>query len=471
MRATIDWLVADIIDLFKNRFFFTMESLMEELNVNNSIIYPKIQVYAALTSIIDNNTPMTDMFGREGTLTNIHHYYMFQPKHVDASGLSLFDRTVPYELPPHDVKMDDLPNVAPSLQLLTNTDIKSLIGRIIVNTDVGGAATTMSPIEISPVDPQRHFKDEINKHNEWVSKLRVCANVAIDIITQSGAIQTEHARIFLKECVCGHFFDMISQNSYAALVSFLVDYKKSTDDPATEDPAIALRDYMSKYLTYTDENNVDCIIVETLYEPKKNLSGVKVGEIDVHVQSIRSSPAYEQTFGPATQQQLAWLDKNIGVSSTDNLSPPSVAGGVVDRVFKMIGDVRLSNDGTVSTSYTHGEINEIYATQLQWKNPNRDAKPNRGNKGRANINNEDTDVANCTNKKNTVLLECVMRMMQLYAESQRDTRAWFLNQFKMRHKIMYLNPIARMLNATNTLKKEAHNPGQCRRGRKRQKVQ
>ena len=107
MRAIDDWIILNIIGLFKTQLFYTFDVIFNELSDNGDTpLYSKVQVYAALTKIIDNQIKLTDMFGRSGTLANVHQYYLFRPKNLSVSSESeSVHQIVSYEKPNLTVKL------------------------------------------------------------------------------------------------------------------------------------------------------------------------------------------------------------------------------------------------------------------------------------------------------------------------------------------------------------------------------
>ena len=72
------------------------------LNISRSINtpkeYPRAQIFAALTKLIDNNNEfIVDKYGRNGRLVNIGEYYLFQPIELRDKNIPIFDRSVPID--------------------------------------------------------------------------------------------------------------------------------------------------------------------------------------------------------------------------------------------------------------------------------------------------------------------------------------------------------------------------------------
>ena len=82
--------------LMKEGFFYKKETLLNLIQIPKQ--YPYVQIYAALTTLIeDNNEFITDKYGRNGRLVNIGDYYLFQPVELLNKNISIYDRIVPID--------------------------------------------------------------------------------------------------------------------------------------------------------------------------------------------------------------------------------------------------------------------------------------------------------------------------------------------------------------------------------------
>lgn len=85
--------------LMKEEFFYKKSALMAK--INHPKPFPKVEIYAALTHMIENITAIiTDKYGRQGHLANIGDYYLFQPSEITAKNASVFDRKTPVDFKP-----------------------------------------------------------------------------------------------------------------------------------------------------------------------------------------------------------------------------------------------------------------------------------------------------------------------------------------------------------------------------------
>lgn len=82
--------------LMKESFFYKKNVLLQKIRTPKE--YPYIQIYAALTKLIDDeNEFIADRYGRNGRLVNIGEYYLFQPVELRDKNASIFDRSVPID--------------------------------------------------------------------------------------------------------------------------------------------------------------------------------------------------------------------------------------------------------------------------------------------------------------------------------------------------------------------------------------
>ena len=93
-----------IKNLMKEEFFYKKSDLMAKLNYPKSI--PHVEIYSALTHLISDVTEViTDKYNRQGRLINIGEYYLFQPLELTNRNASVFDRSVPIDYKPSEIKL------------------------------------------------------------------------------------------------------------------------------------------------------------------------------------------------------------------------------------------------------------------------------------------------------------------------------------------------------------------------------
>jgi superfamily II DNA or RNA helicase len=82
--------------LMKESFFYKKDTLINLINIPKK--YPLVQIYSALTMLIDdNNEFIVDKYGRNGRLVNIGDYYLFQPIELLDKNISIYERSIPID--------------------------------------------------------------------------------------------------------------------------------------------------------------------------------------------------------------------------------------------------------------------------------------------------------------------------------------------------------------------------------------
>ena len=110
MLVNSDKIIQKIKALMEEKFFYKKIELFQLINKNKK--YPTVQIYAALTQIINDNTEyIFDKYGRTGYLVNIGDYYLFQPSELNFKNISIYDRSVPLDYK-HNAIQFEMQNIA-----------------------------------------------------------------------------------------------------------------------------------------------------------------------------------------------------------------------------------------------------------------------------------------------------------------------------------------------------------------------
>ena len=110
MLVNSDKIIQKVKALMKDKFFYKKLDLFQLINKNKK--YPTVQIYAALTQIINDNTEyISDKYGRTGYLVNIGDYYLFQPSELNFKNISIYDRSVPIDYK-HNMIQFEMQNMA-----------------------------------------------------------------------------------------------------------------------------------------------------------------------------------------------------------------------------------------------------------------------------------------------------------------------------------------------------------------------
>ena len=109
INTNITTIINKIKQLFKKHFFYDKDTLIYQINIIKH--YPLIQIFGALTYLIDNQEIIIDKFGREGRLINIDYLYLFQPSEISDINITLFERSNPVDFKNNKINIiinDDL---------------------------------------------------------------------------------------------------------------------------------------------------------------------------------------------------------------------------------------------------------------------------------------------------------------------------------------------------------------------------
>jgi hypothetical protein len=90
-------LITSIQLLFKKRYVYSACEILAELNLINK--YSDLQIYSAISEMIEMKVPIYDLLGREGTLIKMNEYFMFQPKELMNKEIPTYYKTNP--IPTH----------------------------------------------------------------------------------------------------------------------------------------------------------------------------------------------------------------------------------------------------------------------------------------------------------------------------------------------------------------------------------
>jgi hypothetical protein len=89
-------IIQRIRDLFKERHFYTINDIIDEINKVKK--YPKEQIYSSLTRMVDNsNEYVVDTYGRLGHIVNNNDTYLFQPVEITDVTASVYERIAPVD--------------------------------------------------------------------------------------------------------------------------------------------------------------------------------------------------------------------------------------------------------------------------------------------------------------------------------------------------------------------------------------
>jgi superfamily II DNA or RNA helicase len=272
-------IIQKIRALMKEKFFYKKKDLIERINVPKK--YPLVQIYAALTQLIeDNNEFITDKFGRSGYLINIDEYYLFQPSELNYKNVSIFDRSVPIDYKHSMIKFDIKQEIARSV-----VDKKHLEGEKEKKISHSGAENAIQKLK-DKFDLAREFtkpnksvsSTEKDADNNWY---RYCGIVIRKMASQG--VSLEYLLEFLVEHIIDmtlfdekveilnylYSLDIVDERSFDGLAKEYLDKKILKTSKIT---AIILYDMDKRRILRLDEKKNKWVDAEP--EDIKDLSGV-----------------------------------------------------------------------------------------------------------------------------------------------------------------------------------------------------
>ena len=133
-------IIQKIKELFAIRYVYTKKDLFNAVNLIRK--YPNVQINAALTQLVDDNSELlSDRFGRQGFLVNIDEYYLFQPYELTNKQISMHDRQVPLNYKQKNIQIE-LPK---EIEEPTGADMDEATPELITQEDL--AATLVEKME------------------------------------------------------------------------------------------------------------------------------------------------------------------------------------------------------------------------------------------------------------------------------------------------------------------------------------
>ena len=261
MLVNSDKIIQKIKGLMKLRFFYTKRELFELINIPKK--YPTVQIYAALTQIINDQTEyISDKYGRTGYLINIGDYYLFQPSELNFKNISVYDRSVPL-----DFKHD-----------MIKFEIKSDIVKPVI--DKRGLMDKFKAVkEVFEPEKFSEGKEVLNAMYENYKTATKTANVErgnknwyehcgiVMMKMHAEGVQIEMLRFFLIE----HIVDTLMMNERVALLNFIYANKNSVEDPMFKKFISDVRIYLlSKQISY---KNLSAMVI---YDGPSNASNLNI---------------------------------------------------------------------------------------------------------------------------------------------------------------------------------------------------
>lgn len=239
-------------DKIDGKFFYKKTDLIHRINTPKP--YPVVQIYAALTQMIDDaNEPIMDKYGRTGHLINIGDYYLFQPSELNNNGVSIFERSVPLDFKHSMIKFDIKPDLAKEQEHVASVVERKLKTTnkpklVLDEVEEGKHQLESEPEEASREEP-KIMKEINNEYELALSFARTAENVprgddnwykhcgvTMRKIVKMGIMTSAETLQFLVE----HLVDTLLFNEKVNLMNYIYSFDELEENSLTH--------YIKKYL-------------------------------------------------------------------------------------------------------------------------------------------------------------------------------------------------------------------------------
>jgi hypothetical protein len=246
-------------DKVDGKFFYKKSDLMHRINTPKT--YPIVQIYAALTQLIDDaNEQIIDKYGRVGHLINIGDYYLFQPSELNNPGISIFERSVPLNYKHSMVNFEIKNNL-----LKPPKDIKDTNKGLIQKTDV---FKTLPKENIENIEDKK--EDSLNapsQENNVLNEIREKFDLAMSFANSDDNVPRgddnwyKHCGVTIRKMIKNEIFT--KQYATQCLVEHLVDMLMYDEKILLINYLYSLSEFQENTFEYYVKKYIDSKIVKT----------------------------------------------------------------------------------------------------------------------------------------------------------------------------------------------------------------
>ena len=255
-----DKILQKIRMLMKESFFYKKDVLINAIQIPK--MYPYIQIYSALTQLIDDNTEfIVDKYGRNGRLVNIGEYYLFQPSELNDKNIPIFDRIVPIDYK-HEM-IDFTLNQAITKPVIDKKNINLLLNE----NASEGSKNKSKKINENGKKVIDEFKENIKLVREFMSSGKVTRGddnwyKHCGFVIKKMAEEYPDIKEYLMSFLYAHMIEQLMFNEKL----YLLDYLYSLDNIDKDSLELPLKNYFeSKVIT---SKNFKCIVMLDLNKYK-----------------------------------------------------------------------------------------------------------------------------------------------------------------------------------------------------------
>ena len=274
-----DKIVSYILDLFKDKFFYTKKEIIDYLLSFKN--YSLLHIDNAIENIINNdNYFLKDKYGNLGRLINIDDLYIFQPIDLDYQHNSMYTNINPIVMAQDSIELKipkDFNNFEEKKSMEDKDEIKDKIklfsndSELKISEDCFNKFKHDYDLIYSNITP-----DEIKKEKD--NKIMMI-NQVIKIITDNDLID----RTILKTLVVDFLFDNLEFNKRLLLIEYVLNSKQDNE-------FINLIKLLIEKLIIANSDGEKCVIISrpsefnkyTIYMIKnvKDVNKIVIGEYE-----------------------------------------------------------------------------------------------------------------------------------------------------------------------------------------------
>jgi hypothetical protein len=222
--------------LMKEAFFYKKESIIKFIRAQKE--YPLIQIYAALTKLIEDETEfITDKYNRNGRLINVGNYYLFQPLELTDKKISMFDRSVPLDYKHSNISIKINKEKVKEkqqnpLHMIKENKSKQILDEIKAN------------YEISQKYSRENIK--INGKDDWYKQF---GNITNHIIAEF-----PYAQDYITEALFSHMIEMLLFEDKLELMNYI--YSLDSQEIQEYSPEWYIKKYIVQNTITTNEGQI-----------------------------------------------------------------------------------------------------------------------------------------------------------------------------------------------------------------------
>jgi hypothetical protein len=217
IKMNSEKIIQKIRMLMKESFFYQKEQLIDLIQIPRK--YPFIQIYAALTTLIeDNNEYIVDKYGRNGRLVNIGNYYLFQPLEFLDKNVSIYERSIPIDYKHNMIRFDLKKKEKKPIKKNLNIELEDVEENILINKNISG---------VKILDEMKHNAElsrEFSTGNNKVPRGDDNWYKHSGVVIRKMMIKYPDSKDFLLEFLIAHMIELLLFNEKLDLMNYIYSF-------------------------------------------------------------------------------------------------------------------------------------------------------------------------------------------------------------------------------------------------------